>query len=100
MPHKALKKGASAPDPGQVRKKAELGPDPEREITIKPGCTICKTCEYLAPELFEVSEGELCAEPLVRNIETRAQWHSLKEAIKNCPVKIIQYRRRVRGSDK
>ncbi|NUM89318.1 MAG: ferredoxin [Bdellovibrionales bacterium] len=65
---------------------------PEKILRIAPGCIVCKTCEYLAPDLFELQEKALTAEVLVP-YPSAEQMEELKEAIRNCPVYVIQYRK-------
>lgn len=60
-------------------------------LVILPGCIVCKTCEFLAPEHFRVPEKALSAvvvleEASPENIE------DVFLAIRSCPEKIIKFR--------
>ncbi|MCA9670126.1 MAG: ferredoxin [Myxococcales bacterium] len=72
----------AVPKPGDVR-----------EIRVKDGCIICKTCEFLAPTLFVVPENELSSTPLKKQPEGGDELESLKEAMRMCPVHVISFRR-------
>ena len=58
-----------------------------KKVTIEPGCTTCGACEFIAPEVFEVTdishvkkEANLCA-----NAE------AIEQAALACPVNVITY---------
>ena len=54
---------------------------------IEPGCITCGACEFIAPEVFEVtdiSRVKPCAD-IKKNNE------NIKQAAQACPVNVIQY---------
>jgi ferredoxin len=58
-----------------------------KNVWIEPGCTTCGTCEFIAPEIFEVSD--IChvraGANLIKNKE------NIKEAVQACPVSVIKH---------
>jgi ferredoxin len=58
-----------------------------KSVWIEPGCTTCGTCEFIAPEIFEVSD--IChvraGSNLIKNKE------QIKEAAQACPVSVIKH---------
>lgn len=56
-------------------------------LTIKPGCITCGACEFIAPQLFQVTD--ICH---VRpNIVPAEHETDIACAIQACPVNVIQY---------
>ena len=58
-----------------------------KKVTIEPGCTTCGLCEFLAPDIFEVSDVSHVKQdaPFARYAE------HIKEAAERCPVQVITY---------
>lgn len=58
-----------------------------KKVTIEPGCISCGSCEYLAPEVFEVTD--------ISHVKKDANLVSCKEKIKQaaaaCPMKVITF---------
>ncbi len=58
-----------------------------KKVTIEPGCTTCGLCEFLAPEVFEVTD--------ISHIKQGAKFGCNKkeiiEAAASCPVNVIKY---------
>jgi ferredoxin len=69
-----------------------------RVLRIIDGCIICRTCEFLAPELFIVKEMALSAEVLVKH-PAPEQVKDAHEAIRNCPEHVIMFRRQASPTD-
>jgi ferredoxin len=63
-----------------------------RRLRIIPGCIVCRTCEFMAPGIFEVDEKSLEASVLVEQPE-EDRLPEVHEAIRNCPEHVIKYRR-------
>lgn len=59
-----------------------------KKVTIEPGCITCGTCEFLAPDVFEVTD--ICR--VKKNVDTIKQNENIKQAVKACPVSVIAYR--------
>lgn len=58
-----------------------------KKVTIEPGCITCGLCEFIAPEVFEVTDLAHVKE----NADIQACANFIKEAAMNCPVQVIQY---------
>ncbi len=56
-----------------------------KKVTIKPGCITCGLCEFIAPELFHVTDISHIKE----NADFGRYEAALKEATKKCPVQVI-----------
>lgn len=58
-----------------------------KKVSIEPGCTTCGLCEFIAPEVFEVTDISHVKPDadLVKNKE------GIKQAAQACPVNVIVY---------
>ncbi len=58
-----------------------------KKVSVEPGCTTCGLCEFLAPDVFEVTDISHVKKDAnyVRNAE------AIKEAAARCPVQVITY---------
>lgn len=58
-----------------------------KKVWIEPGCTTCGLCQFLAPEVFEVTD--------ISHIKPQAKIsehsESIKAAAEACPVVVIKY---------
>lgn len=58
-----------------------------KKVIIEPGCITCGACEYVAPQVFEVTD--IC------HVKKNVNFDSLKEEIRQaamaCPVNVIKY---------
>lgn len=58
-----------------------------KNVTIQPGCITCGACEFVAPEVFKVTD--------VSHVQADADIVKNKECIKvaaqACPVNVITY---------
>ncbi len=58
-----------------------------KKVWIKPGCITCGSCEFIAPEIFEVTDAS--------HVKPNAPLHNnselIKEAARKCPVQVIAY---------
>jgi len=58
-----------------------------KKVTIEPGCTTCGLCEFIEPDVFEVTD--------ISHVKPEADLEQHKEGIKEaaqaCPVKVITY---------
>jgi len=57
-----------------------------KKVSIEPGCTTCGVCEFMAPEVFEVTD--------ISHVKKNADIHNhkdeIEEAIRLCPVSVIK----------
>lgn len=58
-----------------------------KKVSIQPGCITCGLCEFLAPEIFEVTDVSRVKE----DAPTHEHHASIKEAAVRCPVQVISY---------
>lgn len=58
-----------------------------KKLWIEPGCIACGSCQYIAPEIFEVTDRSRIKEgcPLIQNAE------KIEKAAQKCPVNVIKY---------
>jgi len=56
-----------------------------KKVRIEPGCITCGMCEFLAPEIFEVTD--VCHIKADAQPEQHAE--AIKEAARACPVEVI-----------
>lgn len=58
-----------------------------KKVVIEPGCITCGACEFVAPEVFEVTD--------ISHVKQSADIEKNKELIKiaarSCPVNVIKY---------
>ena len=58
-----------------------------KKVTIEPGCITCGACEYIAPEVFEVTD--VCHVKQQADLLKLAQ--EIRQAAQACPVNVIKY---------
>ena len=58
-----------------------------KKIRIKPGCIACGACEYIAPEVFYVTD----VSHVKLDADVKKNEQKIKESIANCPVGVIVY---------
>ncbi|OGB86627.1 hypothetical protein A3J41_03460 [candidate division TM6 bacterium RIFCSPHIGHO2_12_FULL_38_8] len=58
-----------------------------KKVWIAPGCITCGRCEFIAPEIFQVSD----IAHLVAQADLAKHAEVIQEAAKTCPVQVIKY---------
>jgi ferredoxin len=58
-----------------------------KKVWIAPGCITCGRCEFIAPEVFEVSDVAHVKD----DIDPARHASAIQEAAKTCPVQVIKY---------
>jgi ferredoxin len=58
-----------------------------KKVAIKPGCTTCGLCEFLAPDVFEVTD----ISHVKKDARLSEHADAIKEAAERCPVQVITY---------
>ena len=57
-----------------------------KKVKIEPGCITCGACEFIAPEVFEVSD--------IAHVKNKNNFQTfekeIKEAVEACPVNVIK----------
>ena len=60
-----------------------------KKVWIEPGCTTCGTCEFVAPEIFEVTD--ICHVRAQALALSERNKEKIKQAAQACPVSVIHY---------
>jgi ferredoxin len=58
-----------------------------KKLIIQPGCITCGACEYVAPEVFEVTD----ISHIKANVDISKNRACIQKAIESCPVNVITY---------
>lgn len=57
-----------------------------KKIRIEPGCITCGLCEFIAPDVFEVTDISR-----VKKDADLSQKNLIEQAMAGCPVSVIVY---------
>lgn len=57
-----------------------------KKVIIEPGCITCGLCEFVAPDVFSVTDISRVKSPI--NYDQHEQ--EIKEAVQSCPVSVIK----------
>jgi ferredoxin len=58
-----------------------------KKLFIEPGCISCGSCEFIAPEIFEVTDRSR----IKPNVDLKTECEKIKLAAAKCPVQVIVY---------
>lgn len=58
-----------------------------KKVTIEPGCITCGTCEFIAEEVFEVTQ--VCR--IKSAVDFAKNKDLIEQAAQACPVQVITY---------
>ena len=58
-----------------------------KKLRIIPGCISCGACEFIAPDIFEVTD----VSRVKPDADIAAHQEVIKKAVKACPVQAIIY---------
>jgi len=58
-----------------------------KKVTIEPGCITCGACEFIAPDVFEVTD--VCRVKNTADLISNSQ--RIEQAAQACPVNVITY---------
>jgi ferredoxin len=59
----------------------------KKKLTINPGCITCGACEFIAPQVFQVTD--ICH--IRNNVAITEHAERIECAIQACPVQVIDY---------
>jgi len=59
----------------------------KKKLKINPGCISCGACEFIAPEVFEVTD----VSRIKSNADIQKNDEKIRQAVSSCPVHVIQY---------
>ena len=58
-----------------------------KKVYIEPGCITCGACEFVAPEVFQITD--ICHVNAQADLEKNKEL--IQEAARMCPVNVIKY---------
>lgn len=58
-----------------------------KKLRIEPGCITCGLCEFVAPEVFEVTD--VCH--VKPHADSAKHADAIQEAMRSCPVSVIVF---------
>lgn len=58
-----------------------------KKVAIEPGCTTCGLCEFLVPDVFEVTD----ISHVKKDADIVYNDEAIQEAVARCPVQVITY---------
>ena len=58
-----------------------------KKVRIDPGCITCGLCEFIAPDVFEVSD----VSRVKKDVDFEKHADSIEQAMRGCPVAVIVY---------
>lgn len=58
-----------------------------KKVIIQSGCITCGVCEFVAPDVFEVTD----VSHVKKNISYKKYKDQIDQAVAQCPVNVIQY---------
>ena len=58
-----------------------------KKVIIQPGCITCGLCEFLAPNVFEVTD----VSRVKKDADTVKYEKEIIQSIKECPVQVIEF---------
>lgn len=65
----------------------------KKKLQIDPGCITCGLCEFIAPEVFEVTD----VSHIKKNVDFVSNNALIEQAAQECPVSVIKYRKDSEG---
>lgn len=68
-----------------------------KKVWIEEGCISCSLCMDIAPEVFDVPEGEDCQIRPAAQDFFRSKLADITLAAEDCPVEVIQLEKEVEG---
>jgi ferredoxin len=58
-----------------------------KKLFIEPGCISCGSCQFVCPEVFEVTDRSR----IKTNADVEKHSEKIEEAASKCPVQVIVY---------
>lgn len=58
-----------------------------KKVIIQPGCITCGLCEFLAPNVFEVTD----VSHVKQDADVEKYQKEIAQAIQECPVQVIEF---------
>lgn len=61
-----------------------------KKVWIEPGCITCGACEFIAPDVFVVTDKSY----IKPNIDLDKHINDIEAASRSCPVQVIKYQKK------
>lgn len=61
-----------------------------KKLFIEPGCITCGACEFIAPDVFEVTDKSY----IKTDADQEANKELIETAIRSCPVAVIKWQKK------
>lgn len=58
-----------------------------KKVTIEPGCISCGSCQFFAPDVFEVTD----ISHVKADVDIKKYHELIRIAAEKCPMQIIKY---------
>lgn len=58
-----------------------------KKVVIEPGCITCGACEFIVPQVFEVTD--ICH--VKKNVDLQSLKEEIRQAAIACPVNVIKF---------
>ena len=58
-----------------------------KKVSINPGCIACGACQFIAPQVFCVTD----VSRVKKDVDLQLYDQAIKEAVAQCPVGVIRY---------
>lgn len=58
-----------------------------KKLWIEPGCITCGMCEFIAPQVFEVTD----VSHIKQNFNLQENIDLIEKSVRECPVYVIKY---------
>lgn len=62
-------------------------PEEQKKLFIEPGCITCGACEFIVPEVFEVTDRSRIRE----GVDSEKHREAIERAVRACPVNVIKF---------
>ncbi len=59
----------------------------KKKLWIEPGCITCGMCEFIAPQVFEVTD----VSHIKPGFDQQKNEDLIEQAVKECPVSVIKF---------
>lgn len=58
-----------------------------KKLFIEPGCITCGTCQFTAPNIFEVTD----VSRIKKDAKIEENIPEIEKAVRSCPVQVIKF---------
>ena len=61
-----------------------------KKVKIEPGCISCGTCQFICPQVFEVTDRSR----IKKGVDAQKYAEKIEEAVAACPVQVIKFEKK------